>query len=1103
MPSLINKKILVAIISFSAIFLLPQFVFAAPSPDAIAIRVVPNLNHYSPLRWYQENIKTQGSPQNLSVDGYEAVRDGRTVYANVANVVNNIFYTNIYIVSYNQSAENATTDIFGQILFHWKFNTNIPQTDSPNCHKITATSCIHDSDCQAGDYCQSNKAILNRDTKRLSDLAELKISLESYLKQHGYYPKLASGSYLPNKTISVWPSWQSNLGSGLSITIPKDPINQLGSCPEDYDKTTCWDQKNKKFYDPTPADSEFTLPNGSYGYVYVVGSDGAKYNLCTYAESGFIEKGNNGACQNSGSTIIGETEKSQTPVFTGSNLKSAYSGKAYQGYVEAIDPFNNSLIWSVVAKSGCDMWEGLALKSTSVSRQKEVTAVKAGVGGICTITVTIDNRKPGGKIMKDFDINVINYLPVIEQIDTQTIVVGQTRNLTITATEPDKQYPLTFNFGATLASIGFNTSGNPYPSDGKYKVDITGAHTDPVSEMVEKTVNLTVTDIYRGATSTSFKMIFTNKKPAIGATSHREVIVGHNINYTITVADPDQSSSPLIDHYPLTFNASGLPGGVNYSTTANRHDLNMVGIAVDQTKDYPVIVKATDKYTAESDPASFTITVKNNPPVLPASLTESIGCVDYSFSFPEVDVDGHSITYTTSNLPNGLSLSNNEIGGKPMVAAGDYGNIAVNAKDQYYSQTIPPYNAEDNETYTLKVNNELFDLNVVSDAANADNTIYVYPAGVTQILYHGPIQFNANSSVTTGNHVTYSLTGQPSWLTIGPATGKIQGTPTNNTADPGDYTITVKAANDCGAAATKQITIHVLKNEWCGDGVTSNNEQCENNGNGTSQNDQYRCNACQWLDGWCGDGVCDSGHNESCGTCATDCGCPISCLDIKNKELSSSTGIYRVDPDGAGGNLSFNVYCNMTTDSGGWTLIMKAVDAKFGYNDSYWTSSNTLNDDNFNFTTSGGKSKYQSFNTVAFSEIMTSDINNFNDNFKYNLGTTYSNARQLFSGSSIEISSGSLNNYFNGLTPAIGQHWAVCGGAESDILTVGINISKDWGPHSPVYSVCDWGGGAKFGQIVNGFHGGTGDIQGQGWGARNLMNSDQWNFSISQLLWIR
>ena len=103
------------------------------SPDVIAIRVFPNSEHYSSLQWFRkQNFK--GSPQVLIVDGYDAIRDGKTIYVNAANIDldNDNFYTNIYLISYNQEAENDTKDIFGKILQHWKFNINLSNTGI--CH---------------------------------------------------------------------------------------------------------------------------------------------------------------------------------------------------------------------------------------------------------------------------------------------------------------------------------------------------------------------------------------------------------------------------------------------------------------------------------------------------------------------------------------------------------------------------------------------------------------------------------------------------------------------------------------------------------------------------------------------------------------------------------------------------------------------------------------------------------------------------------------------------------------------------------------------------------------------------------------------------------
>jgi len=57
------------------------------------------------------------------------------------------------------------------------------------------------------------------------------------------------------------------------------------------------------------------------------------------------------------------------------------------------------------------------------------------------------------------------------------------------------------------------------------------------------------------------------------------------------------------------------------------------------------------------------------------------------------------------------------------------------------------------------------------------------------------------------------------------------------------------------------------------------------------------------------------------------------------------------------------------------------------------------------------------------------------------------------------------------------------------------------GPYGGGGALCDWGGGARFGQRVNGNMSSSGNMCGQGWGTRNQLYST--NPNISQLLWIR
>ncbi len=179
-----------------------------PSLDVIGILVFPNPKSLDPLTWYNENTITPSADvEQITVDGYRAVRDDHTVYVDAANIdANDSFYTNIYVIAYNLGAPAPTVAIFNQMLDNWVFNTNVIALDP----LVGETA----------------KDKLRRDTIRKSDLYNIQQLLEKYKAANsGKYPAFEAGTYIKDHTISTWPSWQATLGNKLGSGLPVDPLN--------------------------------------------------------------------------------------------------------------------------------------------------------------------------------------------------------------------------------------------------------------------------------------------------------------------------------------------------------------------------------------------------------------------------------------------------------------------------------------------------------------------------------------------------------------------------------------------------------------------------------------------------------------------------------------------------------------------------------------------------------------------------------------------------------------------------------------------------------------------------------------------------------------
>nr|WP_276602850.1 fibrinogen-like YCDxxxxGGGW domain-containing protein [Nannocystis pusilla] len=144
----------------------------------------------------------------------------------------------------------------------------------------------------------------------------------------------------------------------------------------------------------------------------------------------------------------------------------------------------------------------------------------------------------------------------------------------------------------------------------------------------------------------------------------------------------------------------------------------------------------------------------------------------------------------------------------------------------------------------------------------------------------------------------------------------------------------------------------------CADGIQSGGESDVDCGG-------PECDPCELADNCnegsdCGSGSCDQGQ----------CVVSASCKAIKQAQPNATDGLYDIDADGAGPGAPFKVWCDMTTDGGGWSLAIRFAPSQgtFDFYSPHWTNVSVVNEA-LNSPTDTLDGKFQAYNALPGAEI--------------------------------------------------------------------------------------------------------------------------------------
>ncbi|MCA9637747.1 MAG: hypothetical protein KC420_17090, partial [Myxococcales bacterium] len=122
----------------------------------------------------------------------------------------------------------------------------------------------------------------------------------------------------------------------------------------------------------------------------------------------------------------------------------------------------------------------------------------------------------------------------------------------------------------------------------------------------------------------------------------------------------------------------------------------------------------------------------------------------------------------------------------------------------------------------------------------------------------------------------------------------------------------------------------------------------------------------------CGSGLACGGSGDCSSKFCSEGACAVapSCKALKEADPALASGVYTLDGDGDGPQEPFDAYCDMESDGGGWTLVMRhaPTNAAFHFYSEHWTTVSLVNEGELD-PEHPSDGKFAAYNAVVGDEL--------------------------------------------------------------------------------------------------------------------------------------